>query len=144
MSLSFPYRTYLISQTCPILIWQKHCSQMELSHLRYKLPFMKFTQILFWIFQGYFTVQLSMFILLSANLNCYFFLSRRLLHYIISFSACQELFLFFSILFCTDLFFVAFCDSQIIIAHSLLFVNNFFYFIFQQTEKEGFEPSRRY
>ena len=81
-----------------------------------------------------------MFILLSANLNCYFFLSRRLLHYIISFSACQELFLFFSILFCTDLFFVAFCDSQIIIAHSLLFVNNFFTLFSSKRRRRDLNP----
>ena len=79
-----------------------------------------------WIFQGYFTVQLSKFFVRcrSATFTSYQMFNRL----------STTFFIFF---------FVVLCDSSIILPCTRLFVNNFFHVFWLIAEKEGFEPSRR-
>ena len=114
-----------------------------------------------WNVQGCFIIQLSMFANATSQERClhqfmttareceklfhiFLFLSKQLVYYIFSTSFCQD---FFSKSFLKLFrFFSLFFATCYILTQCFFLVNNFFHFIFNKakTEKEGFEPSRRY
>ena len=64
---------------------------------------------------------------------------KQLCYYIKFISACQEVFYSFKVFF--ELLLSS--SNSDILSYLFLLVNNFFKAILQETEKEGFEPSRR-